>query len=219
MHPRLRAAALALCLVSGLAWSQTPSLSFTMETTAAAGGQVVPKLTWATTPAAASCTATGDAAWAGTKSATGTLTLAAITPPKSYSLRCNWPGDTQATVSWTAPTSFEPDPATPAQPGAPLPKCATATDTGACLAGFRVSYGTSAAALSQTREAPGPNVTSAVVSGLAPGTWFFGAQAITGQGVASKLSNVASKVITAPIEITQSIGVRMPAAPANLTVE
>lgn len=175
-----------------------PSLSFMVETTAGASG-VVPKLTWSSTPAASSCTATGDAAWSGTKAASGTQTLAVITPPKSYTLKCSWPGDAQAIVRWTPPTQNTDN--------SPL------TD----LAGYRVNWGASASTLTQVAQVPTAAATSYTVTPLTPGTWYFGVKAYTTAGIESVLSSVASKVISAPVELTQTVGIKQPNPPTAVT--
>lgn len=175
-----------------------PSLSFTVETTASASG-VVPKLTWSSTPAAISCTASGDAAWSGTKAASGALTLAVITPPKSYTLKCSWPGDAQAIVRWTPPTQNTDN--------------STLTD----LAGYRVNWGASASTLTQVAQVPNAAATSYTVTSLTPGTWYFAVKAYTTAGVESALSSVASKVISAPVELTQTVGIKQPNPPTLVT--
>lgn len=190
-----------LACMAGLAFAQTPTISFTVETAAATAGQVTPKLTWSTTPAAGNCTASGDTAWTGTKAASGTVTLAAITPPKSYTLRCTWPGDTSARISWTAPTKNTDD--------TPLTN----------LAGYSVHWGTSATALTQSANVASPTTLFYQLTNLTPGTWFFGARAINAAGGISAMSNVASKVILASVELTQTVGIKVPNAPTGLTVE
>jgi hypothetical protein len=82
-----------------------------------------------------------------------------------------------ATVSWRAPTSNE--------DGSPLLN----------LAGFRIVYGTSAAALSEAVEIPSPLVTSAVIEGLPSGTWYFAVKAYTTAGIESDLSTIPYKII------------------------
>lgn len=191
---------MASVFFAGRASAQTePSLSFTVETTAGTSG-VVPKLTWASTPAASSCTATGDAAWSGTKAASGTQTLAVITPPKSYTLKCSWPGDTQAVVRWTPPTQNTDN--------SPL------TD----LAGYRLNWGANASTLTQVAQVPNAAATSYTVTSLTPGTWHFAVKAYTTAGIESALSNVTSKVISAPVELTQTVGIKQPNPPTAVTV-
>lgn len=82
-----------------------------------------------------------------------------------------------ATLSWTPPT--------------------TNTDGTALtnLAGFRISYGTSATQLSNTIQIANPGVNSYVIGNLAPGTWYFGVRAYTTAGTTSSMSNIASKIV------------------------
>lgn len=63
------------------------------------------------------------------------------------------------------------------------------------LAGHRILYGTSASDLSRTITIPGAGVSSYVIEGLAPATWYFGVRAYTASGAESANSNVASKAI------------------------
>jgi hypothetical protein len=88
-------------LLAGPSFAQT--LNFTAATTTGVES-VVPDLSWSTTPAAQSCTATGPTAWAGTKQASGTQTLPAITVDATYVLTCTWPANSTMALSWTAPT-------------------------------------------------------------------------------------------------------------------
>lgn len=63
------------------------------------------------------------------------------------------------------------------------------------LAGFRVVYGRSVDALSQTVQIPNPSTTTYLVSGLASGTWVFAATAYASGGAESALSNIVSKTV------------------------
>jgi hypothetical protein len=193
-------------------FAQQGALAFTAETSPApTAGQVITKLTWATTPAATSCTASGDTAWTGTKAASGTVTLAAASPPKSYALKCSWPGDSSAALTWVAPTTNT--------DGTPLAKCAAATDTGPCLAKYRIYHGASATTLTDVRDHNFPGATSSTWTGLTAGTHFFGIKAVTGEGAESALSNVVSKTIGPAFEVTQSVGVKVPSAATALAVQ
>jgi hypothetical protein len=190
--------ALALLLAAGTLSAQTaPTGSFTLATTVNANGTLTPVLTWSTTPAATSCAASGDTAWAGTKAASGTQTLAAFpaSTPKTYALVCTWPGQTQAFLSWTPPTEN--------------------TDGSALtnLAGYRVHWGASASALTQTAQIANPATTTFTISNLTAGTWYFGVKAYSTQGSESVLSNISTKTLTGPVEWTQSTGVKVPRAP------
>jgi len=82
-----------------------------------------------------------------------------------------------ATLSWTAPTENT--------DGSPL------TD----LAGYHIYYGTSAGAWTSTVTVLEATETTYVVSGLAPGTYYFAVVAFNSEGVDSADSNVGSKTI------------------------
>lgn len=194
--------AVGLCLiVTSAAIAQTaPSLTFTAESVTGAGS-VTPRLTWSTTPSASSCTASGD--WSGTKAASGTETLAAITVSRTYNLTCTWPAGTSATLRWTAPT--------------------TNTDGSAYAdpAGFVVSYGTSATALSQSKLITGATTTADTITALTAGTWYFCVKARNLASVTSDCSNTVSKTLSAS-NVNRSVGIVVnpkPAAPTALTVE
>jgi hypothetical protein len=83
----------------------------------------------------------------------------------------------RATLSWTAPTEN--------------------TDGSALsnLSGYRIRYGTSAGALTQTILINNASVTTYVVEDLAPATWYFAVTAVTSAGSESAYSNVANKAI------------------------
>jgi len=63
------------------------------------------------------------------------------------------------------------------------------------LAGYRIHYGTSPAALDSTITEADPTETSYVVTNLSPGTWYFAVAAYASDGTAGVMSNVASKTI------------------------
>ena len=81
----------------------------------------------------------------------------------------------RATLSWTAPTEN------------------TDGTSLANLAGYRIRYGTSASALTNTIVIDNASVTTFVVEDLAPATWYFAVTAVTSVGVESAYSNVANK--------------------------
>jgi hypothetical protein len=83
----------------------------------------------------------------------------------------------RATLSWSPPTQR--------------------TDGSALtnLAGYRIYYGTSASSLGSRIDVPTAGTTSWVVENLTPGTWYFAATAVDGDGNESALSVVASKTI------------------------
>lgn len=198
MKSFLWAACAALFFVPSFLYAQAaPTGSFTLATQINANGTLTPTLTWSTTPAATGCTASGDSAWAGTKAASGTQTLAEFptTTPKAYALVCTWPGQTQALLTWTPPTQNT--------DGTPLTN----------LAGYRVNYGASAQSLVQAVQIANPATVSYTISNLTPGTWYFGVKAYTTQGSESALSNIVSRAVTGPVEWNQSTGVKVPKAP------
>ena len=82
-----------------------------------------------------------------------------------------------ATLSWTPPTANT-----------------DGTSLGN-LAGYRISYGTSANALTQTVQIANPGVTTYSLSNLSPGTYYFAVRAYTANGTESANSNVSSKTV------------------------
>lgn len=87
------------------------------------------------------------------------------------------PASGSATLSWTPPTQNSDG--------------TTLTN----LAGYRVSYGTSSTALTQTVQIANAGASSYTVSNLTPGTWYFAVRAYTSGGTESANSNVGTKVI------------------------
>jgi fibronectin type III domain protein len=71
------------------------------------------------------------------------------------------------TISWTPPTTNSDG--------------STLTN----LAGYKISYGTSATALSQTIQVANPGVTSYLVDGLTAGTWYFSIRSYNSSGAES----------------------------------
>jgi len=166
--------------------------SFTLTTTVNET-TLTPTLKWTTTPLATSCTASGDAAWSGTKAGSGEQTLAPFpkSTPKSYALVCDWPGDRQALLTWTPPTTNT--------DGSPL------TD----LARYRIVYGRAANQLTQNVNVNAPASTH-TIQNLATGAWFFGIYAVNALGAESDLSNVVSKTMRDAVQWTQQTGVKVP---------
>ena len=82
-----------------------------------------------------------------------------------------------ATLSWTPPTRN------------------TDGTTLTNLAGYRISYGTSASSLSQTVTVNNPGISNYVVENLSAGTWYFAIKAYTSSGSESASSSVASKSV------------------------
>ncbi|HEU4652720.1 MAG TPA: putative Ig domain-containing protein, partial [Steroidobacteraceae bacterium] len=63
------------------------------------------------------------------------------------------------------------------------------------LAGYRISYGTSSTALSQTIQVANPSLTSYLIEALPAGTYYFAVRAYTTHGTESANSNLASKAV------------------------
>jgi hypothetical protein len=63
------------------------------------------------------------------------------------------------------------------------------------LAGYRIAYGNTAGALTQSVQIANPGLTSYVLGNLSPGTYYFGVKAYTGAGQESTISNIVSKTI------------------------
>lgn len=184
-----------LLLASVPAFAQVdPAITFGASVTNA-NGSLSTTLNWSTTPAATSCTASGHTSWTGTKAASGSLALPAITLSGTYSLTlsCTWPGDTTATLRWTAPTTNT--------DGSALAKCATSDAGGSCLAYYNVYRRVGSADMNGAEVTPvrDPNAVTFVKTGLGAGVHYFAVEAVSGNGVPSGLSNIASKTITAAV--------------------
>lgn len=195
---------LVLLCLAGLystAYAQAATLVFQVATTSADGKTLTPKISWSTSPAASSCTASGD--WSGTKAATGVETLAAVNSSKSYTMVCNWAGDTTATVTWSNPTTNA--------DGTPLTN----------LQGTRILWGTSAANLDQTFYNEDAAATKWVSPTLAAGTWYFGVRSYNSLGLESATTTPVSKVITAAASQsrTATIGFSVPSSPSGVAVK
>jgi hypothetical protein len=86
-------------------------------------------------------------------------------------------GTGSATLSWTPPTRNVDG--------------STLTN----LAGYRISYGTSATSLSKVITVSNPGISSYVISSLTAGTWYFSIKAYTSTGTESSASSVANKSV------------------------
>jgi hypothetical protein len=95
----------------------------------------------------------------------------------AFSITVNEPANGSATLSWTPPTENT--------DGTNLSN----------LAGFRIQYGASATALTQTVQISNPGVVTYVVTGLNSGNWYFAIRAYNSGGAESANSNVVSKTI------------------------
>jgi hypothetical protein len=94
-----------------------------------------------------------------------------------FSITVTQAGSGSATLTWTPPTM---------------------SDDGSTLTaftGYHLVYGTSTNSLNQTSDVPNPTVTTATVSGLSSGTWYFAIKTYLANGTEGALSNPVSKVI------------------------
>lgn len=96
---------------------------------------------------------------------------------RRYSTVTPNPVVSEASLSWTPPTQN--------------------TDGSALtnLAGYRISYGASATAMTQTVQIASAGASSYTISNLAPGTYYFAVRAYNSAGTESANSNVGSKVV------------------------
>lgn len=197
---------LLLLLCGSLAAQTTPTLTFTPQTTTG-NGSVIPVLTWSTQPTGATCAAAGDTAWAGSKAASGTQTLAAITSSKTYNLTCVWSGtdNQRVTLNWIPPTLNTDG--------------STLTD----LKGHKVytSLQPTLTPLVGSVQNLGPGATSTIIGPLTSGTYYFGVRATNSLDVDSDMSNVVSKVVGST-SVTRQVSIvvnPVPMPPSNFRVE
>jgi hypothetical protein len=94
-----------------------------------------------------------------------------------FSIVVNQIATGSVTVSWTPPTNNV--------DGTPLID----------LAGYRILYGTSPTALTQSIELANPGLTRYVLANLGPGTWYISVAAYNQAGASSDPSNVANKTV------------------------
>lgn len=193
-------------LFSSVGFGAEPTYSVTFGASVTSSNETLSTaLTWSSSPAGASCTASGHPSWTGVKAASGTLSMPVINLSGTYTLTmaCNWPAVTQARLCWQAPTQNTDG--SPIQAGS--------------LGPYRIYQGTSATNLARVAEATG---LCADRTGLATGTHYFAVTAVNTAGVESALSSVGSKTITGAVTRNSSVTLTVnpkPAAPGNLTVE
>ena len=63
------------------------------------------------------------------------------------------------------------------------------------VTGYRVHYGTSPTNLTRSVLVSGVGITSRVISGLAPGTYYFAVTTLNSTGTESDRSNAAAKTV------------------------
>jgi hypothetical protein len=95
----------------------------------------------------------------------------------AFSIAVNQVSNGAATLSWTPPTQNT--------DGSSLTN----------LTGYRILYGLSATALTQTIQIANPGMTTHMIENLSPGTYYFAVRAYTSNGGESDNSNVVSNVV------------------------
>lgn len=166
----------------------TLSLAASPTTVKSGAGSV---LSWSSANAT-SCTASGG--WAGTLATTGSSSTGALTQSTRYTLTCTGSGGTasqtlqvnvtatqptngNAILSWVAPTvNVDGTPVT-------------------ALSGYHVFYGNSTSNMTHSIAVSGATNTSAEISGLTSGTWYFAVAADAVDGTESPESQIGSKSI------------------------
>jgi hypothetical protein len=86
------------------------------------------------------------------------------------------------------------EPRNETRPCAPAPTVLSWSHDGANTQGFRINYGTSATALTQTIQIANATARTYTMTSLAPGTYYFAVRAYNG-GEQSDASNVVSKTV------------------------
>lgn len=174
----MRTLILAALFVAGVAQAQngTPLVTLTAQQDQAQGS-LAPVLNWVTTPAGATCAASGG--WSGTKPASGSETLPAISVSTAYTLECQWPAVTtgRVAVSVTRPTTNT--------DGTPLTN----------LAGYRFLWGPGPDNLPHHTYVMDPALTRWESPALASGQWYFAARAVNDQNTESVNSALHPKTI------------------------
>lgn len=202
----------ALLLATG-AFAQTAGTVTFGVTPANGASPVTPSASWSTSPAATSCAISGAATVTGL-AGSGTRALPAITADSDYTLTCAWPGGTGSwTIGWAQPMTYTDGSLIAAEPAG---KNKPVT--------YKVVYGTSAAALTQTKAVADATATSATLTGLTNGTWFAAVRATTPSPVDSDNSAVISKsIVVAPVTASKAASVavsKVPSPPTNpVTIE
>lgn len=190
------------------------TITFSTSTTTG-DASVTPVLTWSTSPAAQSCTASGASNWAGAKAASGTQTLPAITSDATYNLACVWPGDSIATFSWVNPTQNSNGSAYTDPKNIRIKY----TFNPSLTAGVNCSSSEVCIDVPQT---PTPTTIRTVTGISQTGTLRARFFAQNQRDVFSGESNVATKVFTGNVTVNRSVGITVnpvPNAPTNGAVE
>jgi Fibronectin type III domain len=109
------------------------------------------------------------------------------------------PGGSAPPPTIPVPPPSSPAPTQPRARAATLEWTAPTTQTNgsalADLAGYRIHYGKSVTTLDMTVEVRNPSISSYVIEGLAPGTYYFAVSAFSSRNLESERSNAGRKEI------------------------
>lgn len=213
------------CAVFALEAEAQRTIDFSANTTTG-DGQVVPVLTWETSPPAASCEASGQ--WSGEKGPSGSETLPPITSSATFNLTCTWQGDSLATVSWAVPTTncdgspltdlasivirygFESDPVV----GDPDLPCGTVSLDAITIGELQVVPEGGGVVVHDELD-----LTMRTITGLTEiGDYNFRAHACNSRGICSGPSNVVSKTFTGAVTVVESVGIQVNPIPSPIPV-
>lgn len=198
----------------GFAYAQN-TVTLTPSLTSGDGTLTIPTMTWATNPPLTTgtpCTASATPAtsqWTGAKAGSGSVSnLGPFTADQRFTLACGFPGDSIVTYSWTPPTTNT--------NGTPL------TD----LASYRIKQTFNAtltadplvAAAGETHVDVTAPASMRTVTGISQtGTLRGSIFARNALGNFSAPSNVATKVFTGTVTVTQQVDVIVRSVPNVVT--
>lgn len=189
------------------------TINFDVDT-ATGDGQLVTTATWSTTPAAASCRATGAPEWAGDKAGSGTQQLT-LTSSVTLNLECTWPGTSIVEFSWT-PATQNVDNTPYTDPHIVRIKY---TFNAQLAGGPDVCSTTSGDVCVDVDDPIGARPTMRTVTGITQtGTMRARAYHRNQRGAWSDASNAVEKVFTGLVTVTESVGITVnpkPGAPGN----
>lgn len=179
--------------------SVTPTLTWCTELTATAG------TTCGTSGIASACTAAGD--WTGTKTGSGSTTLAKVSTSKTYTLSCAWPGSGGSSIalSWTPPTAND--------DGTPITN----------LKGYKIYYSTTQSmSTNQIKDITNPGLVRDDLGPLAAGPYYIVMTAYNTDGIESKPSPQLTKTVTSTgggSTVSQTVKVTFPGIITNFKAE
>lgn len=210
LHLGLAAGILAWILVMLLAYAAPAHAQATVDLEIDITDPFAPEITWSTSGGSPSCAATGG--WTGAKAPSGTETLLPITGSVTYGLDCTFAGASMVTLSWEEATEREDGSAytNPAWTRLVWRRDGTIGDIGIeeCMAGRPSSMGTDRPA----------GETMHTVTQVPPGAFSAVAFSVDTMGLCSDPSNVATTILQGEVQVSDSVSLTIPNAPAALVV-